>query len=205
MVNQLDVSQKTLTVGIGTGSVGMINSNIGAGLIISGLSLMSNPLTFSIGVTQQIAGKALLAKGLLEIATGSAATVAGTAGLVGHEIAEKDAQNSETTLKTAQEKNKELEEKTKENTDNISDNQSNTDNENNSEQPLNTQENESTTSNILVSQAASVSTNANINDTTTTDDKADRKLSRFNTESIIESKKKKKKVQAVSASSGNKA
>jgi hypothetical protein len=167
---------------------------------------MSNPLTFSMGVAQQITGKALLAKGLLEITTGTAATVAGTSGIVAHEIAEKDAQDSETTLKTAQNKNKELEEKTKADSDNINDNQSNTDNENNSEQPLNTQESESTmSSNILVSQAASVTTNANINDTTTTDDKADRKLSRFNTESIIESKKKKKKVQAVSASSGNKA
>ena len=53
--------------------------------------------------------------------------------------------------------------------------------------------------------AASASTNANVNATTITDDKADRKLSRFNMDSIIESKKKKKKVLAVSAAKGGKA
>ena len=53
--------------------------------------------------------------------------------------------------------------------------------------------------------AASVSNNVNIKNSTLTDDKADRKLSRFNSDSIIESKKKRKKVMAVSASSNKKA
>ena len=48
---------------------------------------------------------------------------------------------------------------------------------------------------------ASATTNADIKSNTQTDDKADRKLSRFNMDSIIESKKKRKKVQAISASS----
>ncbi len=48
---------------------------------------------------------------------------------------------------------------------------------------------------------ASATTNADVKSNTQTDDKADRKLSRFNMDSIIESKKKRKKVQAVSASS----
>lgn len=48
---------------------------------------------------------------------------------------------------------------------------------------------------------ASVTTNADVKSNTQTDDKADRKLSRFNMDSIIESKKKRKKVQGVSASS----
>lgn len=53
--------------------------------------------------------------------------------------------------------------------------------------------------------AASSNASANIVKTTNTDDKLTRKLSRFNNDSIIESRKKMKKVQAVSAASGKKA
>lgn len=63
----------------------------------------------------------------------------------------------------------------------------------------NTQSGEFTDDATLLGAAAT--TSANIKSNVTTDDKADRKLSRFNMDSIIESKKKKKKVQAVSASS----
>lgn len=62
----------------------------------------------------------------------------------------------------------------------------------------NTQSGEFTDDATLLGAAAT--TSANIKSNVTTDDKADRKLSRFNMDSIIESKKKKKKVQAVSAS-----
>lgn len=58
-------------------------------------------------------------------------------------------------------------------------------------------------SNIIA--AASSNASANIVNTTNTDDKLTRKLSRFNNDSIIESRKKMKKVQAVSAASGKKA
>lgn len=63
----------------------------------------------------------------------------------------------------------------------------------------NTQSGEFTNDATLLS--ASATTNADAKSNTQTDDKADRKLSRFNMDSIIESKKKRKKVQAVSASS----
>lgn len=58
-------------------------------------------------------------------------------------------------------------------------------------------------SNIIAAASSNVS--ANIVKTTNTDDKLTRKLSRFNNDSIIESRKKMKKVQAVSAASGKKA
>lgn len=58
-------------------------------------------------------------------------------------------------------------------------------------------------SNIIA--AASSNASANIVKTNNTDDKLTRKLSRFNNDSIIESRKKMKKVQAVSAASGKKA
>lgn len=57
----------------------------------------------------------------------------------------------------------------------------------------------------IVAASASINAGANIVKTTNTDDKLSRKLSRFNNDSIIESRKKMKKVQAVSASSGKKA
>lgn len=63
----------------------------------------------------------------------------------------------------------------------------------------NTQSGEFTNDATLL--GASATTNADVKSNTQTDDKADRKLSRFNIDSIIESKKKRKKVQAVSASS----
>lgn len=58
-------------------------------------------------------------------------------------------------------------------------------------------------SNIIAAASSNASTN--IVKTTNTDDKLTRKLSRFNNDSIIESRKKMKKVQAVSAASGKKA
>lgn len=63
----------------------------------------------------------------------------------------------------------------------------------------NTQSGEFTNDPTLL--GASATTNAEVKSNTQTDDKADRKLSRFNMDSIIESKKKRKKVQGVSASS----
>lgn len=57
----------------------------------------------------------------------------------------------------------------------------------------------------IVAASASINAGSNIVKSTNTDDKLSRKLSRFNNDSIIESRKKMKKVQAVSASSGKKA
>lgn len=68
-----------------------------------------------------------------------------------------------------------------------------------SQQGLNTQSGEFTDDPTLL--GASATTNADVKSNTQTDDKADRKLSRFNMDSIIESKKKRKKVQGISASS----
>ena len=57
----------------------------------------------------------------------------------------------------------------------------------------------------IVAASASINAGSNIVKSINTDDKLSRKLSRFNNDSIIESRKKMKKVQAVSASSGKKA
>ena len=52
----------------------------------------------------------------------------------------------------------------------------------------------------LFASSAAASANTNTANSYESDDKVDRKLARFNNDSIIESKKKKKKVQGVSAS-----
>lgn len=56
-----------------------------------------------------------------------------------------------------------------------------------------------------VAVSASAGVNGNINKNAVTDDKLDRKLARFNNDSVIESKKKQRKVNAISASSGRNA
>ena len=69
--------------------------------------------------------------------------------------------------------------------------------ENNNEIPKETETNNKTEENLI---SASASSNANTVENTQTSEKADKKLTRFNNDSIIESKKKSKKVQAISAS-----
>ncbi len=56
-----------------------------------------------------------------------------------------------------------------------------------------------------VAVSASAGVNGNINKNALTDDKLDRKLARFNNDSVIESKKKQRKVNAISASAGRSA
>lgn len=202
IANQLDVSQKTLGVGIGTGINGSIHTFQGTQMITEGAILMANPFTHALGVLTTAMGVLTLAQGMTEITTGTVATATGTNGIIENGKAKDSAKEAEIAEKTskAQEKdsNKKVDEakKSLENNNEITEQPQNI--ENNQEQ----NEDKEIAEDITVI-SASAATNANLNDTTTTDDKADRKLSRFNTESIIESKKKKKKVQAVSASSTN--
>ncbi|MBR6722980.1 hypothetical protein IKL64_05960 [bacterium] len=213
--NQLDVSAKTMAVGIGTTGVGVLNSYTGTGLMLSGMILMSNPFTYGIGVTQLLAGEILLSKGLAEIGTGTVAAATGSTGIVANAITRAVSNDSDEVLEEANEQNEELEEKAgisedelngEEITDETSDpttEEPETIAETEQPQAVEQEENEFLAS--ITQLSASASANANVIESTLTDDKADRKLSRFNTESIIESKKKMKKVQAVSASSGGKA
>ena len=209
--NQLDVSSKTTAVGVGTTGVGVLNSYTGTGLMISGMILMSNPFSYGIGVAQLIAGEALLAKGLSEISTGTLATATGTSGIIANAITKAVSDDADETLEKANEQNEELEEKAgisannlnnEEMTNNIDDSTEDGETE---QQPEAIAQAENEFLSDIAQLSASASANANTLETTLTDDKADRKLSRFNTESIIESKKKMKKVQAISAASGGKA
>lgn len=204
--DQLDTSTKTILVGAGTTGFGILHTTYGANMIASGMALMANPFTHSLGVLQVALGQATLATGAMEVSTGAVATNTGIVGTTVNAHAKtlsSDATNStkasllqsKDSDKKVQNTTKDLELSIKENDNNAQQIDNETTNQNSNSEDDNTDD-----TNLV---SASVSTNANINNTTQTDDKEDRKLARFNTDSMIESKKKKKKVQAVSATFTN--
>lgn len=208
--DQLDTSTKTILVGAGTTGFGILHTTYGANMIASGMALMTNPFTHSLGVLQVALGQATLATGAMEVSTGAVATNTGIVGTTVNAHAKtlsSDATNSnKASLLQSKDSDKKVQNTTKDLELSIKENDNNAqqiDNETNNEptdQNSNSEDDNTDDTNLV---SASVSTNANINNTTKTDDKEDRKLARFNTDSMIESKKKKKKVQAVSATFTN--
>lgn len=208
--DQLDASTKTILVGAGTTGFGILHTAYGANMIASGMALMANPFTHTLGVLQVALGQATLATGAMEVSTGAVATNTGIVGTTVNAHAKtlsSDATNStKASLLQSKDSDKKVQNTTKDLELSIKENDNNAqqiDNETNNEpteQNSNSEDDNTDDTNLV---SASVSTNANINNTTKTDDKEDRKLARFNTDSMIESKKKKKKVQAVSATFTN--
>ncbi len=182
---QLDVSQKTLVIGAGTYGVGVATRAVGLATYIAGMNLLSNPLTSAIGIAMMVTGELEWQVGALDIVAAGTALVTGAGGLVAHATAKDSKTDASETLTTGNSQIKSSRQKVKE-----------------SQQQNIVQEKEAQTlTNEVTSISASASSNMNTNDNTKTDDKEDRKLTRFNEDSMIESKKKKKKVMAVSASS----
>lgn len=208
--DQLDTSTKTILVGAGTTGFGILHTTYGANMIASGMALMANPFTHTLGALQVALGQATLATGAIEVSTGAVATNTGIVGTTVNAHAKtlsSDATNStKASLLQSKDSDKKVQNSTKDLELSIKENDNNAqqiDNETNNEptdQNSNSEDDNTDDTNLV---SASVSTNANINNTTKTDDKEDRKLARFNTDSMIESKKKKKKVQAVSATFTN--
>lgn len=208
--DQLDTSTKTILVGAGTTGFGILHTTYGANMIASGMALMANPFTHTLGALQVALGQATLATGAMEVSTGAVATNTGIVGTTVNALAKtlsSDATNStKASLLQSKDSDKKVQNSTKDLELSIKENDNNAqqiDNETNNEptdQNSNSEDDNTDDTNLV---SASVSTNANINNTTKTDDKEDRKLARFNTDSMIESKKKKKKVQAVSATFTN--
>lgn len=208
--DQLDTSTKTILVGAGTTGFGILHTAYGANMIASGMALMANPFSHSLGVLQVALGQATLATGAMEVSTGAVATNTGIVGTTVNALAKtlsSDATNStKASLLQSKDSDKKVQNTTKDLELSIKENDNNAqqiDNETNNEptdQNSNSEDDNTDDTNLV---SASVSTNANINNTTKSDDKEDRKLARFNTDSMIESKKKKKKVQAVSATFTN--
>ncbi|MBQ8458666.1 hypothetical protein IJ541_01035 [bacterium] len=198
---QLDVSEKTLVVGLGTSTKGIFNTTKGSGQIAEGTALLSNPLTHLEGVIEIAKGIKNITQGTLEIGTGTVAATTATNGLIQNGTAQVAQLVSEAVQQSAKAQYKESEkvitETSKELDTSIEKNENPTGNTQEPQIEASTEEEQSEEETAI---AASATINANVAGITTTDDKEDRRLTRFNTESIIESKKKKKKVVAVSAS-----
>jgi len=203
--SQLKASQKTLVVGVGTTAKGGLDIYNGSNKIFVGEGLMGDPFTFNAGLAMTIKGGLQLVKGTTEIATGAAASVTGAEGISANAGAVSISGDSAAAGKTAKasykETNKEIQ-NSKTETEELTKQQTQAAEQipNATVDTISPQKQNSDETEIAAS-----STNINAAGTTETDDKADRRLTRFNADSIIESKKKHKKVLAVSASSGGKA
>lgn len=182
---QLDVTQKTLVIGAGTYGVGVATRVAGLATFIAGMNLLGNPFTAPIGLGLMIAGQAEWQLGALDILAAGTALVAGAGGHIAHATAKDAKADTSETLTTGNSQIKSSRQKVKET----------------QQQNIVKEKEAQTLTNEVNSISASASSNMNTNDNTKTDDKEDRKLTRFNEDSMIESKKKKKKVMAVSASS----
>jgi hypothetical protein len=205
---QLKNSINTTVVGAGTMALGIKNTIAGSDTIAMGMSLLSNPLTASMGAALVATGYIILTTGILENSTGFIASATGIDGISENASAKsqsKDAQddvNSSTTqLKTADKSIQNAVNDLLAAEENPEDKVSGTNN------TTETSENDETDEETVPDEttlAAAATTGVDVNTLNTTDDNSNKKLSRFNSDSIIHSKKKNKKVLNVSASMTNK-
>ena len=185
---QLDVSQKTLVVGAGTFGVGFARGFAGELMYELGMSLEA---TAGINVAQHvlaavmiIQGAKMVIQGGLEEKAGITAAATGSAGLITHTAVKGDKIDIDQNEKTGTSFLTVTRNRMKRYTAEVQ--------EQNAAGAASIEE-----VNLI---AASATANANSVDKAETDDKAEKKLARFNKETEIESRKKRKRVNAVSAS-----
>ena len=185
---QLDVSQKTLVVGAGTFGVGFARGFAGALMFMTGTSLLAsagpNVAQQVLAVAMMVQGRIMVTQGNIEEKTGLLAAATGAGGLAVHAGVKSDRIDLDSNEKTGNSfltiTRNGLKRRTAE------------------AQELDKSSVASIEEVNLI--AASATANANSVDRTDTDDKAEKKLARFNKETEIESRKKRKRVIAVSAS-----
>ncbi len=185
---QLDVSQKTLVVGAGTFGVGFARGFAGALMFMTGTSLLAsagpNVAQQVLAVAMMVQGRIMVTQGNIEEKTGLLAAATGAGGLAVHAGVKSDRIDLDSNEKTGNSfltiTRNGLKRRTAE------------------AQELDKSRVASIEEVNLI--AASATANANSVDRTDTDDKAEKKLARFNKETEIESRKKRKRVIAVSAS-----
>ena len=185
---QHKASKDTIAVGGGTYAVGLVNMAEGIGLFTGGQALVAsaglNPVQHAIGLSMMSNGQILWGYGTAEQAAGIGAMAEGANGVnVNASLQSKKAENEEASIEgkaflsvTRGEmsgKAQTAQDIAKGETEIIDD------------------------VNII---SASASANANSAEFAETDDKADKKLARFNKETEIESRRKRRRVIAVSAS-----
>ena len=173
--DHLNISKDAIIVGSGTARIGKTLSTFAIS------TLLPNPITHTAGVVT-------LALGQAHTYTGYGTMAIGAAGIMLNEAASNNKKDINASLKEILTTIKDGKKSLKKSEETV------TAKEKETEKALNDIPDEATSS-------AAASSNANTTSSVETDDKVDRKLARFNADSIIESKKKKKKVQGISASS----
>ncbi len=189
-VNELrDVSQDTVSVGAGTFGMGLEHEALGIGIYVGGSALVSsagvNFAQMALGLSMMLTGTVLMDLGALEEYTGLGAAATGTSGLVLHSVMNGDKSDIDSTEKLGK--------------NFLSMTRSALSGHTKAAQEVQKMQMQ-TAENVSV-MAASASANVDTGNIVETDDKVEKKLVRFNKETELLSRKKRKKVNAVSASS----
>jgi hypothetical protein len=206
---QLELSAKTIIVGAGTTYRGVSDISEGINSISTGTPLMASPFTYAQGLAQVISGTVNIVKGTLETTSGAEATISGTEGVIENVKTEKaiseansdivkSDEQTQSAMKSIQKAVRSVAQIQGESVGDVEDEMGdvaeNTNDKSNEE--------DNNTEDITLAAAATIGVESNT--LTTTDENNDKKLSRFNSDSMIHSRKKNKRVLGVFAAMTNK-
>lgn len=185
---QYTASTDTIAVGFGTVGMGSLHVVEGTGLILGGQALVAsaglNPVQHALGLSMISNGTIMTGYGRAEQVAGMSASAEGTAGVVANANLDSVKNDGEETTKTSRTFLSITSENVRKNTQ--------------ASQEIARGEEQSIDEVNAI--AASATANANSVEIYDTDDKADKKLARFNKETELESRRRRKRVNAVSAS-----
>lgn len=104
-LNNQEVAANTIVTGTATTAFGAYNMSIAIPMLQSGISLMLNPFTYAVGQTLTTLATQGIIQATTQIATGTAANVAGGVGLAASDNASKTINTTNQTLLAAQKSN----------------------------------------------------------------------------------------------------
>lgn len=104
-LNNQEVAINTIVTGTATTAFGAYNMSIAIPMLQSGISLMLNPFTYAVGQTLTTLATQEIIQATAQIATGTAANVAGGVGLAASDNASKTINTTNQTLLAAQKSN----------------------------------------------------------------------------------------------------
>lgn len=103
--NNKEVATNTIVTGVATTAFGAYNMSIAIPMLQSGISLMLNPFTYAVGQALTTLATQEIIQATAQIATGTAANVAGGVGLAASDNASKTINTTNQTLLAAQKSN----------------------------------------------------------------------------------------------------
>ena len=193
------VNKLTKDIGIGTIALGGTNVSIGGTLIGVGVSLLSDPFTASIGLAMINKGTLILGIGTAENIAGKITVSTADNGSSMHDDVIKDIKNAENTKQELKAPSNKLNNRTNNNIEEADEQPEfdNTSQITNNTTETNVDKKSQETDSVM--QAAVVSTSSNATKEQKTDDKEEKRLTRFNKDSIADLRRKNKRVQAVTS------